>query len=118
MALKVRDFASSNGHVDNVSGRVKEERRREEEEDDLICYDPPGGSGSYRRSRDRRSRSRSRRRSRSRSRRSESRRHSATYSPPQYERVPRNLKDEKPYFGPRDDDGNIQVTNMQILFDK
>ena len=83
MALKVRDFASNGSSEDNLTGRVKEERRREDD-DDVLSYAPP----SSRRSRDiRRSGERS----------------------PEYSRVPRGHLDEKPYFGPRDPDGNIQV---------
>ena len=89
MSLKIRDFA--NGLEENVSGRVKEERRYREDED-VLSYDPPGGS---RRRRDSRG---------SGSQRSDSR------SPPRYGSVPRGARDEKPYFGPRDPEGNIQVS--------
>ena len=32
-----------------------------------------------------------------------------------FDDVPRNIKDEKPYFGPRDLDGNIQVKYPSII---
>ena len=85
MALKVRDFASNGSSEDNVTRGVKEERRREDD-DDVLSYAPPRRSRDARRSGERRS--------------------------PEYSRVPRGHQDEKPYFGPRDPDGNIQVTEQ------
>ena len=97
MSLKIRDFASNNGE-ENVSGRAKEERRLSPEID-LGYYDPPPR------------RSHEEDRHRSGSRRSESRRRSYSRSPsrnPRFQEVPR-FRDEKPFFGPRDPEGNIQV---------
>ena len=39
----------------------------------------------------------------------------AGLSPPNFDDVPRNMKDEKPYFGPRDLDGNIQVKYPSMI---
>ena len=103
MSLKIRDFASNS--EENVSGRTKDEIRLSPE-DDPSYYDPP------RRSHEERPHSSSSRRSDSR-RRSYSRDRSPSRGP-RFGDVPR-FRDEKPFFGPRDHEGNIQV-NDEILF--
>ena len=99
MSLKIRDFAS-NSSEENVSGRTKEEIRLSPE-DEPGYFDPPP-----RRSHEDRHQSGSSRRSESR-RRSYSRDRSPSRGP-RFGDVPR-FRDEKPYFGPRDHEGNIQV---------
>ena len=99
MSLKIKDFG--NFSEENVSGRGTKEEIRLSPEDD---YDPP----PPRRSHEDRNRSGS-------SRRSDSRRRSNSRSPsrgPRFGDVPR-YRDQKPFFGPRDHEGNIQVNYIR-----
>ena len=95
MSLKIKDFASHS--EENVSGRTKQERRGSPEEESGY-YDPPRRSHQDRHSSES-------------SRRSDSRRRSYSRSPsrnPRFQEVPQ-YRDQKPFFGPRDNDRNIQV---------
>ena len=95
MSLKIKDFASHS--EENVSGRTKQERRGSPEEEPGY-YDPPRRSHQDRHSSES-------------SRRSDSRRRSYSRSPsrnPRFQEVPQ-YRDQKPFFGPRDNDRNIQV---------
>ena len=99
MSLKVKDFASSQ-REENVSGRSSNKQEEINLSDDDFYDPPPRRSNGERHN------------SRSSSRRSESRRRSYSRSPsrnPRFQDVP-SFRDEKPFFGPKDHDKNIQVS--------